>query len=209
MTFNEAETNRDQTGRFAEKVGGSPEVSLDEDKTANFAGRYFDDHIRGTYGDIPSDHIEKLREQYVGDILGNPEAARQLDAIYVADSGFTDANGLPVPKPLKNPFRKGQRVVIPAGTVVRFKGEEILTERKQTVTVHMSGNGYYDEVRTVDGWGNFKLRKPTVTWAGAGGYWKDAQVDLDVLEANDKTPEYDEEAVGHWKHQLGRKNFLG
>lgn len=130
-------------------------------------------------------------------------------ALAASDSGFTDRNGKPVPKPLTNPFNKGDKVVIPAGTFVRFRGEESLTERAQTITVHMQGTGFYDEVRTVDGWGNFKLRPPTVTWAGSGGYWKDAEVDLDVLAANGKTPKYDDRQVELWEHQLGRQDFIG
>lgn len=130
-------------------------------------------------------------------------------ALAANDSGFTDKNGKPVPKPLVNPFRQGEKVVIPAGTVVRFKGEETLTERAQTITVHMQSEGHYDEVRTKDGWGSFKLRPPTVTWAGSGGYWKDAQVDLDVLVANGKTPAYNDRQVELWEYQLGRQDFIG
>lgn len=125
-----------------------------------------------------------------------------------AATGFTDKNGKPVPKPLLNPFRKGQRIVIPAGTVIRFRGEESLTERKQSVTVHMQNDGYYDEVRDKDGWGNFKLRPPTVTWPGSGGYWKDATVDQDVLAANNLEPEYNERQVELWERQLQRHNFI-
>lgn len=208
MTFNEAEVNRDTKGQFSEKVGTAAEVTLVEDQNVAYAARYFDARIAASYGNIPSDHLQKQRERYIADALANPEAVKVLDALYNPDSGLTDIDGASIPKPLKNPFRKGQRVVIPAGTVVRFKGEETLTERKQTVTMHMGGSGYYDEVRTTDGWGNVRVRPPVVTWAGTGGYWKDATVDLDVLEANGVEPEYDAEQVELWKHQLPRKKLL-
>lgn len=208
MTFNEAEINRDTKGQFSEKVGSAAEVSLTDGQNATYAARYFDTRIAASYGDIPSDHLQKQRERYITDVLANPEAAKELDALYNPDSGLTDIDGASIPKPLKNPFRKGQQVVIPAGTVVRFKGEEMLTERKQTVTMHMGGSGYYDEVRTTQGWGNVKVRPPVVTWAGTGGYWKDATVDLDVLEANGLVPEYDAEQVRLWKSQLPHKKLV-
>lgn len=208
MTFNEAEVNRDTKGQFSEKVGTAAEVSLVDDQNATYAARYFDTYIARTYGDIPAGHLQKQRENYISNALANPAAVEELNDLYNPDSGLTDIDGASIPKPLKNPFRKGQQVVIPAGTVVRFKGAETLTERKQTVTMHMGGSGYYDEVRTTEGWGNIKVRPPVVTWAGAGGYWKDATVDLDVLEANGAAPEYDAEQVRLWKSQLPRKKLV-
>lgn len=208
MTFNEAEINRDAKGQFSEKVGTAAEVSLTDDQNAAYAARYFDTRISHTYGDVPADHLQKQRENYISDALANPAAVEELNDLYNPDSGLTDIDGASIPKPLKNPFRAGQQVVIPAGTVVRFKGAETLTERKQTVTMHMGGSGYYDEVRTPEGWGNIKVRPPVVTWAGSGGYWKDATVDLDVLEANGVVPEYDAEQVRLWKSQLPCKKLV-
>lgn len=208
MTFNEAEVNRDTKGQFSEKVGTAAEVSLTDDQNRAYAARHFDAHLARAYGDIPADHLQKQRERYITDALANPAAVEELDRLYNPDSGLTDIDGVSIPKPLKNPFRKGQQVVIPAGTVVRFKGAETLTERKQTVTMHMGGGGYYEEVRTAGGWGNVKVRPPVVTWAGAGGYWKDATVDIDVLEANGLVPEYEADQVDRWKHQLPRKKLV-
>lgn len=99
-----------------------------------------------------------------------------------------------VPRPMKTPFKRGDKVVLPAGTVVSStRGEDKLLTRKQTVTVHMTYPGYYGERRTPDGWVR-TLVPPTVTWAGSGGYWMDARVDADVLAANGLEPEYDERA---------------
>lgn len=210
MTFSEAAVNRDTKGQFSEKEGSAPDISLHAEppQAAEYAANYFDSHIASTYGDIPAEHLAKQRENYISAALSNPSAVEELNDRYNPDSGFEDIDGTPIPKPLRNPFTKGQKVTIPAGTVVRFKGEETLTERKQTVTMHMGGNGYYDEVRTTDGWGNVKVRPPVVTWAGAGGYWKDATVDADVLEANGMVPEYDAEQARLWKHQLPRKKLI-
>ncbi len=210
MTFNETAVNRDTAGKFAEKTGSAAEVSLTPSNEGEaYAARYFDAHIASGYGDIPADHLEKQRAKYISDVSANPEAVEQLDRLYNPDSGVTDIEGTPIPKPLKNPFRKGQKVVIPAGTVVRFHGEEILTERKQTVTVHMTTEGYYDDSRSVHGWDRIRLRQPTVTWPGSGGYWKDATLDQDVLDANGLAPEYDARQVELWGNQLGRKKFVG
>lgn len=98
-----------------------------------------------------------------------------------------------VPLPMKMPFKRGDKVVLPAGTVVRTRGDEKILARKQTVTVHMSSDGYYGERRTVNGWVR-TLEPPTVTWAGSGGYWMDARVDEEVLAVNGREPEYDERA---------------
>lgn len=116
--------------------------------------------------------------------------------------------GADIPRPLKMPFKRGDKVVLPAGTVVAStRGEDKLLTRKQTVTAHMVNGGYYGERRTKDGWVR-TLVPPTVTWAGSGGYWMDARVDADVLAANGLEPEYDERAYELHKRHLGSDTLV-
>lgn len=143
MTFDETNVNREVNGRFGEKTGSAPGVSLESE----------------------------------------------------------------VPRPLRMPFTRGDKVVLPAGTIVSSRGEEKVLGRKQTVTAHMVNGGYYGEKRTADGWVR-TLVPPTVTWAGSGGYWMDARVDEEVLSANGKEPEYDERAYELHKHHLGRDTLV-
>ncbi|MFS0884919.1 hypothetical protein AB3M81_06705 [Aeromicrobium sp. 179-A 4D2 NHS] len=86
-------------------------------------------------------------------------------------------------KYLHNPFRKGETVVIPAGTPFRsmnpsIKGPQV-TKKTQTVVAHMTSPGY----RPQSGYDGAAAR---VTIAGGGGYWKDFEVTEEMLEANDK-----------------------
>lgn len=114
------------------------------------------------------------------------------------------------------PIKQGQKVVVPAGTLVRSMKPGVdpyLTKAQRTVTVRMLMPGqsvparlalgdkdYYKplEAAGYDFTALEKLRdenyaafselfvpitNPSITWAGAGGYWCDADINA-ILEAN-------------------------
>lgn len=64
-------------------------------------------------------------------------------------------------------FKKGQRVVIKAGSEIRStRGQPTVSTRKRVVTVHYIDEGYIDRSCAEP-----TVRQPVVNWAGAGGYW--------------------------------------
>lgn len=113
------------------------------------------------------------------------------------------------------PIKRGQKVVIPAGTTVRSMGSKgvYVTKRAQTVFVRGVMNGqsvsnYYalndrqhhgplkaagfdfSVIRAMRDAGDpeyyrgfVPISNPSITWAGTGGYWCDADIN-DILEAN-------------------------
>lgn len=59
--------------------GYTARLQEESDKNATErAESYFDANIASTYGDIPSDHLNNLRNQYVNDVLANPKARKEL-----------------------------------------------------------------------------------------------------------------------------------
>lgn len=59
--------------------GYTAKLQEESDRNATkLAESYFDDNIASTYGDIPSDHLNNLRNQYVNDVLANPKARKEL-----------------------------------------------------------------------------------------------------------------------------------
>ncbi|TXH10720.1 MAG: hypothetical protein E6R04_04475 [Spirochaetes bacterium] len=83
-----------------------------------------------------------------------------------------------------NPFNKGDAVTIPAGTVISSTHPQrrwSVSKRAQTITVHHTIDTYV----SVELHGNRGMVKfGTVTWPGAGGYWRDVQVTPELLAAN-------------------------
>lgn len=64
-------------------------------------------------------------------------------------------------------FKKGQRVVIKAGSEIRStRGKPTVSTRKRVVTIHYIDEGYIDRSCAEP-----TVRQPVVNWAGAGGYW--------------------------------------
>ena len=85
------------------------------------------------------------------------------------------------PLTITNPFSKGDRVTLPAGTVIRAIGRDhYVLSRKQTVTVFSAWDGNV----SVEGGERGRVRFPIISWPGAGGYWRDAQVTPEVCGAN-------------------------
>jgi hypothetical protein len=82
-----------------------------------------------------------------------------------------------------NPFEKGEKIVIPAGTAFTSTDPSIKglqhTQTKRTYEVHHAHAGYSD-----GSVGKLYLSPPSVTSTGTGGYWKDFIVTPAVVEAN-------------------------
>ena len=86
-----------------------------------------------------------------------------------------------------NPFKRGQAVLIPAGTPIRStqggdKGRKN-SGRNNTVTAYFVHGGH------VDLWNDYGkglgyVILPEVTWAGTGGYWHTVQVTPELCAAN-------------------------
>lgn len=76
-----------------------------------------------------------------------------------------------------NPFKRGDTVIVPAGTPYTYRGAFGVTKREQTITVSQVFQGYEHDGRKV--W-------PQLGFAGRGGYWKDVRVTPELLERNGK-----------------------
>ena len=114
MTLNESNVVRDQEGKFSEKLGAAPEVSLDPSG--------------GQDAQFRDDAAQVRRQANLSELREN---------IHV---------------PLKNPFKAGDQLVIPAGTVVDEKDSlggtqgQMRTERKRNAKALASYGGYYYHV---------------------------------------------------------------
>ena len=89
------------------------------------------------------------------------------------------------PWTIANPFNPGQKVTIPAGTVVHSTapGRDVkVSGRTTTVRVNHVHDGWVSELTDYGPRGTCVL--PVITWAGSGGYWHNAQVTPELLEAN-------------------------
>lgn len=80
--------------------------------------------------------------------------------------------------------RNGLQVIVPAGTIIRTmhpsQGPFRVAKKTTTVTVHLVNWGYIGRDRHDEG----RVHFPTISWAGAGGYWCDAQVTPEFAAAN-------------------------
>lgn len=71
-----------------------------------------------------------------------------------------------------SPLAKGTQVRIRKGSIVHStKGEPRTTARDQLIKVHFFDPGYVDTYSRAEKDGAV-VRRPQVTWAGAGGYWR-------------------------------------
>ena len=88
---------------------------------------------------------------------------------------------------IANPCRRGDSILLPAGTRVRTthprKRPYYTLRRSQTVRVHLTFDGYVDTLNYFKR-GNGFISLPTITWVGTGGYWCDAQLTTEVLRLN-------------------------
>lgn len=75
----------------------------------------------------------------------------------------------------KNPFSRGQTVVIPKGAKIWYRGKDVVTKKSYKVKVHMTSEGY------INNYHGLSVHNPRITWPGSGGYW----TDLDLGENSD------------------------
>jgi hypothetical protein len=76
-----------------------------------------------------------------------------------------------------NPFKRGDTVIVPAGTPYTYRGAFGVSKREQTVIVHRAIQGYEHQGRKV--W-------PVIVHQGRSGYWKEVRVTPELLAANGK-----------------------
>lgn len=126
-----------------------------------------------------------------GDSMSNPQAP------FTPSSTVTTRSGQTLNVPLLCPVRKGQQLIIPAGSTIRRRGVNSVSKRTQSVTVFSAFSGYLTEGR--DG---MKLVPPMVSWAGSGGYWADCNVTAAVLEANGFTAQVNTDNLHTWRHHF-------
>lgn len=101
-------------------------------------------------------------------------------------------------KVLVNPFTKGEKVIVPAGskfgtTHPRLVGTQE-TKRKVTNEVEISFDSYA-KMRMAGTGTVTTVRPPSIYCAGTGGYWKDIVVTEEMILLNGKTVEYKEVRV--------------
>ena len=113
-------------------------------------------------------------------------------------TSLTSLDGTSIAEPLLSPARRRAQVVIPAGTTTRYRGEDRITKRAQTITVFSAQDGYLDQDRN----GHFRTVLPTISWPGSGGYWVDCEVTEKIFEANSFTPVANSVNLSSWRHHL-------
>lgn len=107
---------------------------------------------------------------------------------------------------LVNPFTPADKVVITKGTkcisMHPDDDDEMVFQRKQTVTVAHVNNGWVDPLFTGNETSSFSREViehkrvstlvvfPRITYAGKGGYWKVIPLNEEILEANGIAPQY-------------------
>lgn len=144
----------------------------------------------------------------LGDV---PRATRRLLERY-PQTRFTPGAGAPaeftlqpedIPAPLENPFKNGDRVVIPARTRIArvdsywsMTGEVETTERKRSATVKFSEDGGYHTGqkgrREPFYWDGVDFVKPKVYWFGKDTVYC-AHVTPELLVASGQPVSYNEE----------------
>lgn len=81
------------------------------------------------------------------------------------------------------PFRKGDTLTLPKGTVVHSTNpskRQYTLQRAQTITVFSSCSGWVVTDRVGE---RGAVYLPTLTWPGTGGYWCDVQVTPELCAA--------------------------
>ena len=113
-------------------------------------------------------------------------------------ASLTTLDGTTTAEPLLSPARRNAQVVIPAGTTTRYRGENRITKRSQTISVFSAQDGYLGEDRN----GDLRTVLPEISWPGSGGYWVDCPVTDTIFEANSFTPAVNAVNLSSWRHHL-------
>lgn len=95
-------------------------------------------------------------------------------------------------RPVHNPFTRGQKVKLPAGTRFKTTSKEGsgITNRAITITVHFSHEGYTD-----GSVGKRFFSPASISYAGSGGYWREVAITPEILDYNN-LPVYETEVNG-------------
>lgn len=233
MTFNESNVKRDQDGKFSDKLGAAPEVSLDssdEGWDALAAGpdsgvKWNDDGQRSERRSKAEAYSEYADEQ---DALAETATAEEATKFRNnAAQARRRAERAELRErthvPLKNPFKTGDQLVIPAGTVVYEKDSyggaqgRMETGRKRSAKAISSFAGYYYHAphthpqTRADGerriiLNDFAIAHPYVEWWGHK-HVNRVYLTPEFLEANDKNVQYDEEQFDKHADEIASGGF--
>lgn len=234
MAFNESAVNRDHGGKFAEKTGGSPEVSLDSSdehwdalaEDAESGVKWNDDGQRSERRSGVTALTEYADEQErLAETAPSPaEAAVLRRAAYKAYRAARNAELREKTEvPLSNPFKVGDQLTIPAGTLIYEKDSfggargTLTTERKRSAKAISSFDGYYahaPHARTItlpNGerrhlLNDLVISHPYVEWWGRKNVNR-VYLTPEFLEANGKTVEYDEDQFDKHSDEIASGGF--
>lgn len=233
MTFNESNVKRDQDGKFSDKLGAAPEVSLDSsdeewDALAtdpDFGVKWNDD---GQYSERRSK--SEAYTEYAAEQDALAEAATGEAAAKFRNNAAQARRRAELAElrekthvPLKNPFKTGDQLVIPAGTVVYEKDSyggaqgQMKTGRKRSAKAISSSAGYYYHVphnrtqTSADGeqrviLNDYAIAHPYVEWWGRK-YVNRVYLTPEFLEANSKPVQYDEEQFDKHAEEITSGGF--
>ena len=235
MTFDETNVKRDQSGKFSEKSGSNPEVSLssdspDEERGAlaadqNSGVKWNDDGQRSerrTAAVAEAETAEELESRAEGATGAEAERLRD-EAAQARERAARAELREKTHVPLKNPFKTGDQLVIPAGTVVYEKDSyggsqgQMETGRKRNAKAITSFGGYYYHVphnhttTSADGerciiLNDLAIAAPYVEWWGRK-YVNRVYLTPEFLEANGKAVQYDEEQFDKHAEEIASGGF--
>jgi hypothetical protein len=101
-------------------------------------------------------------------------------------------------KVLVNPFKKGDKVTVPAGSQFTTTNPKVhgtqVTKRKVVNEVELDFKSYA-KYRMVGRGSVVSVSPPSIYCAGSGSYWKDIVVTEEMILLNGKTVEYAEVRV--------------
>lgn len=234
MSFDPSQHNRATDGRFTEKTGGSPEVSLDSSDeqwdslafSEDSGVKWNDDGQRSERrsGFTTLTEYAEERERLAKAETSPTEAAALRREAYRAHRAARNAELREKTEvPLKNPFKVGDQLTIPAGTLVYEKDSyggargTMKTERKRSAKAISSFDGYYAHVphaRTIthaDGerrhlLNDLVVSHPYVEWWGRKNVNR-VYLTPGFLEANGKAVEYDEDQFDKHSDEIASGGF--
>lgn len=96
---------------------------------------------------------------------------------------------LTVDNAIRNPFSRGDSVLIPAGTPIRTTNSNHsrkIAARGYRVTVFSANSGWID-IDGSQGHGRGYVILPEICWVGTGGYWHTVKVTPEFAGANQRT----------------------
>lgn len=233
MTFHESNVKRDQDGKFSDKLGAAPEVSLDSSDeewdalaTDSDSGvKWNDDGQHSERRSKAEAYTEYADEQdALAETATAEESARFRNNAAQARRRAERAElREKTHVPLKNPFKVGDQLVVPAGTLVYEKDSlggaqgQMKTERKRNAKAISSFAGYYYHVphnhttTSADGerriiLNDLAIAAPYVEWWGRK-YVNRVYLTPEFLEANGKPVDYDEDQFDKHAEEIASGGF--